>query len=573
MLTKNKIKTLTATILILSLLGFSLMPKDEELRVKTAISPTKIEFENENHLSISDIQTFDSDFSQKNKTLAQKFGITEEEAFVIGNLAKYWAQNLLNGRDIILEKEDLIYYKYSYRQKLANSAFGIQKDKPTNQVAFDKLLKSVRHTKYGIYKNDKIYPIAKEYANGDYLIIRKSHFYKLFPKYIQTKISRSKQQPTCFAPFVGENIKIIFSDFTTKLKPDRNCSSDICKEILTNINSAQSTIDMAIYGYSSTPAIEKAIKNAQARGVKIRLIYDVDSKNQNIYPDTFKFVSLIANSQNDGGLKDSNATMHNKFYIFDNKTVISGSANLSHTDMSGFNFNNIIVINSKTVAEIYKSEFEQMYAGKFHSAKNISERNEADGFKIYFSPQDKALTNGILPVIREAKTYIYIPIFVITENRVVEELINAKKRGVDVRLISDALNASKKYSKIQILRDAKIPVKVENYAGKMHAKTLIADDKYVVIGSMNLSKSGETKNDENTIVMTNADAAKYLKKVFLYEWDRIPNKWLTGYPRAEGWESIGSCDDGIDNDYDGLIDREDNGCTKPKVNNPLAHLN
>ena len=279
MLTKNKIKTLTATILMLSLLGFSLMPKDEELRVKTAISPTKIEFENENHLSISDIQTFDSDFSQKNKTLAQKFGITEEEAFIIGNLAKYWAQNLLNGRDIILEDNDIIYYKYSYRQKLANSAFGIQDDKPTNQVAFDKLLKSIRHTKYGIYKNNKIYPIAKEYANGDYLIIRKSHFYKLFPKYIQNKISRSKQQQTCFTPFVSGNIKIIFSDFTTKLKPDRNCSSDICKEILTNINSAQSTIDMAIYGYSSTPAIEKAIKNAQARGVKIRLIYDIDSIN------------------------------------------------------------------------------------------------------------------------------------------------------------------------------------------------------------------------------------------------------------------------------------------------------
>ena len=148
MLTKNKIKTLTATILILSLLGFSLMPKDEELRVKTAISPTKIEFENENYLSISDIQTFDSDFSQKNKTLAQKFGITEEEAFVIGNLAKYWAQNLLNGRDIILEDNDIIYYKYSYKQKLANSAFSIRDDKPTNQAAFDKLLKSIRHTKF-----------------------------------------------------------------------------------------------------------------------------------------------------------------------------------------------------------------------------------------------------------------------------------------------------------------------------------------------------------------------------------------------------------------------------------------
>ena len=65
--------------------------------------------------------------------------------------------------------------------------------------------------------------------------------------------------------------------------------------------------------------------------------------------------------------------------------------------------------------------------------------------------------------------------------------------------------------------------------------------------------------------MTNSDAAKYLKKVFLYEWDRIPDKWLTNYPRAEGWESIGSCEDGIDNDYDGLIDKDDNGCHRKSL--------
>ena len=105
-----------------------------------------------------------------------------------------------------------------------------------------------------------------------------------------------------------------------------------------------------------------------------------------------------------------------------------------------------------------------------------------------------------------------------------------------------------------------VPVKIENYAGKMHSKTMIADDKYSIIGSMNFSKSGETKNDENTIVLENAEAAKYLKRFFLYQWDRIPDKWLNGYPRAEGWESIGSCTDGIDNDYDGLTDALDTGC-------------
>ncbi len=61
--------------------------------------------------------------------------------------------------------------------------------------------------------------------------------------------------------------------------------------------------------------------------------------------------------------------MHNKFYIFDDKVLITGSANLSHTDMSGFNSNSIVVINSPLVAAIYKQEFEQMFEGKFHTEK------------------------------------------------------------------------------------------------------------------------------------------------------------------------------------------------------------
>ncbi len=561
----NKTKILTATTLILLLITFSFLPKDKEFCVKNVISPTEIQLDNDEILKFDDIQTFDANYSLKNKELATKLGITEDEAFIIGNLAKYWSQNLLSGRDVLVENGDLIYYKYSYQKKLENSAIGIRNNESCRKSTFNKLLKSIRHTKYGIFANDKFYPISKEFAQGDFIVMRKSHYYRLFPKAFvkkakgakKTKFEKSK---IYFKPFSNGNIKIIVSDLTTKLKPDRNCSSDICKEILTNINNSKASIDMAIYGYSSTPAIEKAIKDAQNRGVKIRLIYDVDAKNQNIYPDTFKFVNLIANSKSDSGLKDSNATMHNKFYIFDNKIVITGSANLSHTDMSGFNSNNIIVINSADVAKIYKTEFEQMFNGNFHSAKIPTAKNKVNGMQIYFSPQDKSISNAVLPIIENAKDYIYIPIFVITENRVVEALIKAKQRGVDVRLISDALNASSKYSKIKVLRASGIPVKIENYAGKMHSKTMIVDDKYSIIGSMNFSKSGETKNDENTIVLENAEATKYLKRFFLYQWDRIPDKWLTGYPRAEGWESVGSCSDGIDNDYDGSTDAKDSGC-------------
>ena len=77
------------------------------------------------------------------------------------------------------------------------------------------------------------------------------------------------------------------------------------------------------------------------------------------------------------------------------------------------------------------------------------------------------ITNAILPLIKNAEKYIYIPTFVLTEKRVTDELIKAKKRGVDIKIILDALNGSIKHSKHEELRLGGISVKTENYAGKM----------------------------------------------------------------------------------------------------------
>ena len=61
--------------------------------------------------------------------------------------------------------------------------------------------------------------------------------------------------------------------------------------------------------------------------------------------------------------------MHNKFAIFDGKTVYTGSMNFSTTGFSGFNQNNVLIINSERIAKLYTKEFEQMFGGKFHSLK------------------------------------------------------------------------------------------------------------------------------------------------------------------------------------------------------------
>lgn len=551
----KKSLSIAFVILMFVISSIYFVPHDKIYKITQVNSPVSFEFGDKNFY-INDLDTFDSSFTSKNRNIANKTGISEQEAFILGNLSKCWASNLMKGRKVFIKNNDLAYYRYSYRSKFLYSGFCLKNEKPYNKEAFDKKLAEIRRAKYKVMdlETENIYEIDDDKVRSlnSFILIRKSHIQKPVKNNIQKMVYESG------------DVKIYFADSTTKLNPDRNCSSSICQEILTNINKTQSTIDMAIYGYSATPKIEDALKSAINRGVKIRMIYDLDSKGENIYPDTSKLVSIIPNSKNDGESADAKNIMHNKFYIFDNKVLITGSANLSHTDMSGFNSNSIVVINSSEVAKIYKNEFEQMFSGKFHSEKFSQNKHRISlsgtEMDIYFSPQDKSITNAVLPLIRNAKKYIYIPTFVLTEKRVTEELIKANQRGVDVKIIIDALNASIKHSKHKELRMGGILVKTENYAGKMHSKSMIVDDEYTIIGSMNFSYSGENKNDENLIVIKNPQIAKFYKEFFLYQWNRIDDKWLKLNARAEGKDSIGSCSDGLDNNYDGLIDKDDLAC-------------
>lgn len=56
---------------------------------------------------------------------------------------------------------------------------------------------------------------------------------------------------------------------------------------------------------------------------------------------------------------DSHNLMHNKYCIIDNKKVIDGSYNWSNN--AKYNLEHVIVIESRTVAKMYKDNFNTIY--------------------------------------------------------------------------------------------------------------------------------------------------------------------------------------------------------------------
>ena len=106
--------------------------------------------------------------------------------------------------------------------------------------------------------------------------------------------------------------------------------------------------------------------------------------------------------------------------------------------------------------------------------------------------------------------------------RIVEDLIEAKNRGVDVKIIIDESSVKGKYVDIDFIKQNGINIKIENWLGKMHMKSMIIDDENLVIGSMNFTKQGERMNDENCLIIKNSPKlAKEYRKHFLELWYSI----------------------------------------------------
>ena len=336
------------------------------------------------------------------------------------------------------------------------------------------------------------------------------------------------------------NIQIFFLSPLKQKKPKNECKNTACRALLKNINEAQESIDFAIYGINEQDKIFNALVKAQKRGIKIRWVTDLNEKNRNIYYDTYELMHKIPTYNTDYDSIESKiipdykykldyqgALMHNKFFIFDNKKVFTGSTNISSYCLTGYNSNVALLIDSTNIADVYRQEFEQMYNGKFHNEKSAILNNENIKIgnsivSIYFSPLNKTTTEQIIPIIKSVKSYIYIPAFYLTRKSIIYELIEAQKRGVDVKIIVDESSVEGKYVDIDFMKNNGLSVKVENWSGKMHMKSMIIDDETLVIGSMNFTKQGERMNDENCLIIKNAPIlTKKYKEHFLVLWNSI----------------------------------------------------
>jgi mitochondrial cardiolipin hydrolase len=133
----------------------------------------------------------------------------------------------------------------------------------------------------------------------------------------------------------------------------------ISDRLIAAINQTRSSLDVAVYSITQ-PDIVAAIASAHRRGVRVRVVSD-EGQSFDRHSEVPYLRSVGVAVRLSGGFRGRQSLMHDKFAVFDNQRVETGSYNWT-TSATYYNFENAICIIDPEVSARYEKEFQHLWA-------------------------------------------------------------------------------------------------------------------------------------------------------------------------------------------------------------------
>ena len=316
-------------------------------------------------------------------------------------------------------------------------------------------------------------------------------------------------------------------------------AADVASEVAEFLGGAKESLELALYDVrlhdEAAATVTRALVDAQARGVTVRLVYNVDHPGPIPVPPPPQTApelleALPIETRPIPGVPD---LMHHKYVIRDRETLWTGSMNWTQDSWSRQE-NAIAIVHSRELAHAYGLNFDELWqTGDVIDSGKVEPRPVDVGqvaVRPWFSPEHgEALAHRIAKRIGQARRRIRIASPVLSSGPILGTLAEVCSDGkVDVAGIVDDtqvdgvlyqwwLNGNASW-KVPALRRF---LESAGFSGKpstkwsadtvhdfMHAKIVVADD-ISFLGSFNLSHSGEL-NAENVLELKDAGLADRL---------------------------------------------------------------
>ncbi|MBW7954521.1 hypothetical protein H3C61_01785, partial [Candidatus Gracilibacteria bacterium] len=271
-------------------------------------------------------------------------------------------------------------------------------------------------------------------------------------------------------------------------------------ELTTKIDQAKNKVYVEVYIFTEK-RLKKALKDAKKRGLDVKVILE---KNVylagNLNKETFNELKnagievVYSNTEN-------YALNHTKMMIIDDEVVIS-TGNYSY---STFKYNREFFISLKD--ESYKDVFLEIFENDFNGEKfEISKNNLVLS---PFSSREK-----LEYLIQNAKKSIKIYSHNFGDEDIKNILVNQRQNNILIQMIfPDLKKVSSNKEIINDLKSNKIYIKIIDKP-EIHAKTILIDDEYLYIGSINFSNYSIDKNREIGILIKNQEIIKNFLDIF-----------------------------------------------------------
>lgn len=262
------------------------------------------------------------------------------------------------------------------------------------------------------------------------------------------------------------------------------CKQDLSLVLLESLRRSTRSIYLVMFGLND-PAILRLLHEKSKQGVDVLIHYD--SKGSPNLHQVLPYCRTHPIYQT--------GFMHHKIVILDDNTVFLGSANMT-THSLRMHDNLVIGMQHQKIASFLK---EQTPQGQGHLHTLIGGQ-EIDLW-VLPDPKGHALYE-LKKQIRSARRSIRAALFTFTHPVLLDELIAAHHRGIDVTLVIDmhsGLGASAK--NVAGLKKAGIRVLFSGGIQLMHHKFVYIDEKILIAGSANWTKAAFAHNGDCIVML------------------------------------------------------------------------
>jgi cardiolipin synthase A/B len=232
-----------------------------------------------------------------------------------------------------------------------------------------------------------------------------------------------------------------------------------------------------MYGLTDTDLIGILQHRAEA-GVKVSLFYDRSASSTP--PPGIEAIAL-----------KTKGLMHRKIAVVDETTSWIGSANMTSSSL---------LMHDNLVIGLYHKQLAQFLSrpqpGPFFFSLNSRPA------ELWMLPETaEAALNRLIELISSAQQKIEIALFTFTHPQIMEALIQARQRNVQIKLALDYYSgrgASK--TALKQLHDQGISILLSQGSQLLHHKWALIDDKDLVFGSANWTKAAFSKNQDCLLI-------------------------------------------------------------------------